>query len=325
VALRKCGAFFDCVRHFVLHECRDRKPHFVQDAYCFDKQTTRMKKLQKNVYLNVTSDGANIGCVAGDDAIILIDLPQDPLETSAWRDALRAEFGERPIRAIFFTSSDRLNSESLAVINATAMLHDAAYAQLAPPQEAQAMALPEPMTLPLIRELGSTPQLTFSQSASVVIGTKQPSFIDIAHQGGYSPDACFVIVREAGIVFAGDHVAIGQPPLLAQGNFEHWQSVLAGLKKMKQMTMVVPGRGPAGVPATAGDETLEFIKAATSRVKALVRSNRSRSDVGALVPELMAAYGKKSAKSNGNADAVQRYVRAGLERIYDDLKTGAAL
>lgn len=284
-----------------------------------------MKKLHKNVYLNVTSDGVNIGCVVGDDAVVLIDLPQDPLETSAWRDELRAEFGERQIRAILYTSSDRLNSESLAVVNATAMLHDAAYAQLAPPQEAPAISLPEPMTMPLIRELGSTPQLTFSQSASVIIGTKQQSFIDTVHQGGYSSDACFVIVRDAGIVFAGDHVAIGQPPVLAQGNFEHWQGVLAGLKKMKQVTMVVPGRGPTGVPATAGDETLEFIKAATSKVKALVRSNRSRSDVGALAPELMSLYGKKGAKANSNADAVQRYVRAGLERIYDDLKTGASL
>ena len=284
-----------------------------------------MKKLQKNVYLHVTSDGVNIGCVAGDDAIALIDLPQDPVETSAWRDELRAEFGERQIRAILFTSSDRLNSESLAVINATAMLHDAAYAQIAPPPETLTMPLPEPMALPLIRELGSTPQITFNQSASVVIGARQPSFIDIAHRGGYSPDACFVTVRDAGIVFAGDHVAIGQPPLLAQGNFEHWPNVLAGLKKMKHVTMVVPGRGPTGVPATAGDETLEFIKAATSKVKALVRSNRSRSDVGALVPELMALYGKKGARVGSNADAMQRYVRAGLERIYDDLKTCATL
>jgi glyoxylase-like metal-dependent hydrolase (beta-lactamase superfamily II) len=284
-----------------------------------------MKKLHKNVYLHVTSDGVNIGCVAGDDALVLIDLPQDPMETSAWRDTLRVEFGGRPIRAILYTSSDRLNSESLAVVNATAMLHDAAYAQMAPPQEAPAMQVLEPMTMPLIRELGSTPQLTFSQGASVIVGTKQPTFVDIVHQGGYTSEACFVIVRDAGIAFVGDHVAIGQPPVLAQGNFEHWQGVLSNLKKMKNVTMVVPGRGPAGVPATAGDETAEFIKTATSKVKALVRSNRSRSDVGALVPELMAAYGKKGAKANGNADAVQRYVRAGLERIYDDLKTGASL
>ena len=227
----------------------------------------------------------DIGCVAGDDALVLIDLPQDPMETSAWRDALRAEFGDRPIRAILYTSSDRLNSESLAVINATAVLHDAAYAQLAQPQESPALQMLEPMTMPLIRELGSTPQLTFNQSSSVIVGSKQPAYIDIMHQGGYSSDACFVIVRDAGIAFVGDHVAIGQPPVLAQGDFEHWQAVLANLKKMKNLTMVVPGRGPASVPATAGDETNEFIKAATSKVKALVRSNRSRSDVGALVPE----------------------------------------
>jgi len=287
-----------------------------------------MKKLTKNVFTHTASDGANIGCVAGDDAIVLIDLPQDPLEASAWRKDLAAELGPKHIRAILFTSSDRLNSEAIAAVNAPTVLHDAAYAQLSTPEESPMMQMLEPMALPPIRELGATPQVTFSNSASIVLGGKQPHFVDVIHYGGYTPDACIVIPRGTGIAFVGDLVAVGQPPLLAQGNFEQWQAVLAALKKNKTITTLVPGRGPVGVPATATDDTTDYIKTAVTRVKALVRANRNRGDVAGLVPDLMSIYGPKGAKGtrhSSNMDAVSRYVRAGLERIYDDLKSGAAV
>lgn len=291
-----------------------------------------MKRLTKNIFHQAASDGANIGCIAGDDAIVLIDLPQDPREALAWRDQLTQEFGKKPIRAVIFTSSDRLNSEAIAAVNAPAMLHDAAYAHAhAPtPDESPLMQMLEAPMLPPIRDIGATPQVTFTQSASVVLNanTKHPLFVDVLHYGGYAPDACVVVPRGGGIAFVGDLVAVGQPPLLAQGNFEQWQAVLSALKKNKQITTIVPGRGPVGEPATIANDTVDYIKTATTRVKALVRANRNRSDVAGLVADLMSIYAPKGAKRASqptNMDAASRYVRAGLERIYDDLKSGAAV
>lgn len=287
-----------------------------------------MKRLTKNIFYHTASDGANIGCIAGEDALVCIDLPQDSVEAGEWRNNLTAEFGERPIRAIIFTSSDRLNSEALAVVNAPAMLHDAAYAHIATPEESPMMQMLEPAAMPPIRELGATPQLTFTQSASVIVGTKQPIYVDVMHYGGYAPDACVVTPRGTGVAFVGDLVAVGQPPLLAQGHFEQWLAVLSALKKNKNITTLVPGRGPADAPASITDDTADYIKTATTRVKALVRANRTRSDVAGLVADLMSIYGPKTpkgAKPPANLDAIARYVRAGLERIYDDLKTGAAV
>jgi len=288
-----------------------------------------MKRLSKNIFYHTASDGANIGVVAGDDALVCIDLPQDPVEATAWRTQLADEFGGRHIRAIIFTSSDRLNSEAIAAVNAPAMLHDGAYAHVPMSLESPMTQMLEPSMLPPIRDLGATPQLTFSQSASIVLGAKHAQFVDVMHYGGYSPDACVVLPRDSGIAFAGDLAAVGQPPLLAQGNFELWQAVLAALKKNKAITMMVPGRGPVVPPVEAADETADYIKTATTRVKALVRANRNRSDVAGLVADLMSIYGPKNGKSGGskpsNTDAISRYVRAGLERIYDDLKSGAAV
>jgi hypothetical protein len=287
-----------------------------------------MKKLHKNIFWQAASDNTNLGCVIGEDGIVCIDLPQDPEEARAWRTQI-TQFSDKPIRVVMFTSSDRLNSEALAVAGAPAMLHDAAFAQMTPPAEPAMMQMLEAAGpgMPLLRDVGATPHVTFSQSATVVLGIKQPMYVDIVHQGGYSQDACFVVLRGTGIVFVGGHAAVGQPPLLAQGNFERWQSVLVALKKNKTVTTVVPGRGAPGEPGAVADETLNYMKAATARVKALVRANRSRSDAAALASELVSHYapkGGRTARASTNLDAVYRQARAGLERIYDDLKAGAA-
>lgn len=281
-----------------------------------------MKKIHKNVFYHATAGGLNVGCVIGEDAVICIDLPLDPAEARAWR-AQVAELSDKPIRAVVFTASDRMNDEALAAVGApTAVVHEAAFAPVVAPAD-PALAQPFESPLPPIRGLNGAPRLTFSDSLSIVLGIKHVTFVDVAFQGGYSSDACFVTLRDSGIVFAGDHVAVGQPPYLAQANLERWQAILAALKKNRTITTLVPGRGPAGEPGEAVDATLDYIKSATVRVKALVRARRSRSEVGALVPDLMMLYAPKIARSKASPayEVLAHEMRAGLERLYDELQT----
>lgn len=281
-----------------------------------------MKKITKNVFYHTTAGGLNVGCVIGEDAVVCIDLPPDPAEARAWRAQI-AEFSDKPIRAVIFTSSDRMNAEALAAVGApTAVVHDAAFAPVAVPVE-PALAQPLDSPPPPTQTLDGAPRLTFSDSVSVVIGVKHVHFVDVTFQGGYSPDACFVTLRDSGIIFAGDHVAVGQPPNLAQGNFERWLAVLAALKKNRTVTTVVPGRGPLSEPAAAADATLDYIKAATVRVKALLRSNRSRLEVGGLVTDLMMLYAPKIARSKVSPayEVLAHEMRAGLEHLYDELQS----
>ncbi|MCL6510823.1 MAG: hypothetical protein K6U78_09050 [Anaerolineae bacterium] len=281
-----------------------------------------MKKLYKNVFYQTTADGANVGCVIGEDAIVCIDLPLDPAEARAWRAQI-GELSDRPIRAVIFTASDRMNAESLAAMNASAaVLHDAAFAHAAVPAEPMGAPPFELLPAPLIREFGATPPITFSDAMSIVLGVKHTIFVDVVFQGGYSSDACFVTLRDSGIVFTGDHVVVGQPPNLSKGNFGRWQDILINLKKNRIVTTVVPGRGPAGEPAKCAEATLDYIKSATVRVKALVRARRDRSEVSALVPDLMALYAPKSArnKSSPAYEVLSHEMRAGLEHLYEELQ-----
>lgn len=284
-----------------------------------------MKRLHKNVFVHTTADGMNIGCVVGEDAIACVDLPLDPQEARAWRAQLADAFA-KPIRAVIFTTAARLNGEALAAMEApSAVLHEASFAQPAVPSEPISSPTFEPPPMSNAGMAVTSPQLTFSDAMSIVLGTRHPTFVDVVFQGGYAPDACFVIPRDSGIVFAGDHVAIGQPPNLSHADVERWQIVLTALKKDRTVATVVPGRGPVTEPAAGVEETLDYIKTATARVKALVRAHRSRAEVAALVPDLMALYVPKPARGKPplDLDAIGRHMHAGLEHLYDELQTNA--
>ena len=278
-----------------------------------------MKKIQKNIYLYVTQTGINVGCIVAEDGVVLVDLPAHAAEVHALRTAV-GELTKERIRAVVFTSPDRTTSEAVAAINATIVVHEAAMAHLRIPTE----AIP---AYDAYSGLGSyepdfLPEMTFTDACTVTLGQKHPVFVDVHYVGGYAPGASHVTVRDSGVLFVGEHVIIGQPAALAYGDFGKWSDGLNTLKKNKKVLTLVPGRGPIGDPSHVG-ETLDFIKTAQSRVKELVRRNKSRSEIATLVPDILAAYALKPGKNVKlpfNVTSITQIVRAGLERIYDDLK-----
>lgn len=278
-----------------------------------------MKKIHKNIYLYVTQTGINVGCVVADDGVVLIDLPAHAAEVHALRAAV-GELTQDRIRAVVFTAPDRTTSEAVAAVNAPIVVHEAAMAHLRIPMDVMpsydaysALGGYEPDFLP---------EMTFTDSCTVTVGHKHPAFVDVQYVGGYAPGACYITVRDSGVTFVGEHAAIGQPAALAYGDFGKWSDALNALKKNKKVTMLVPGRGPTGDVNSVG-ETLDYIKTTQSRVKELVRRNKSRSEVAQLVPDILAAYALKpgkNAKLPFDVTSITQIVRAGLERIYDDLK-----
>ena len=68
------------------------------------------------------------------------------------------------------------------------------------------------------------------------------------------------------------------------------------------------------------NQTLDYLKMASSGVRRLVRTHKPRESVTALVPDLLALYsnGKSGAPSIEQEVMAQR-IQTSLERIYDDL------
>ncbi len=284
-----------------------------------------MKKITKNIYYHTTRDGFNIGCIVAEDGVVSIDLPMSAEETSAWR-AQMAEVSPAPVRFVIYTSADRVSFEAIDAMRVPVVMHEAARAQLYTPVEIASLN-PFDSTVTMIAPAqNKLPELTFTESTLLALGSdKHPTLIDVVQQGGHSNGSVFVYPRDSGVVFVGEHVAVGQPPLIAQGNFERWHEILNGLKKQKKITTVAPGRGQPGSTAI-GAETINYIKLVTAKVKAHIKAKRARNELVAMIPDLLKIYNlndKTAAKISVNLDLVRLNVRAGLERLFDDLRDDA--
>jgi glyoxylase-like metal-dependent hydrolase (beta-lactamase superfamily II) len=291
-----------------------------------------MKKLHNNVYVHTTTEGQNIGCVVGDDGAVSIDLPLNAGEALQWQAQIR-ELTPKPLRAIIFTSSDRVNSDALkslapnlGAFSLPAMIQDAGFNTLYAALEAAQPRMLEPLSPVQLRERAVLPDLTFSDSATFTLSLDNPVRIDVTNVGGYAPGSSLVAVRNTGIVFTGDLVVNAEPPLLATAVIDQWMTALSGLRRNRKIKQVVPGRGPVG-DLTPVDETLAYLKAAYAGVKKLARAKRPRESVATLAADLLGMYalGKSKASqertvtsSHGGHDMAQR-VQIGLEHLYDEL------
>lgn len=155
-----------------------------------------MKKLHKHIFRHTTGDGLNIGCVVGDDGPVSIDLPMSAEEALAWR-AQVGQVTDKPLRAVVFTSPGRVSSDALAAIapqpgalSIPAVIQDAGFAQLYAALEASQPRALEPLTPAQLRERAVLPDVTFSDSMTIVVATSAgPLSVDIAALEGMRPAA----------------------------------------------------------------------------------------------------------------------------------------
>jgi glyoxylase-like metal-dependent hydrolase (beta-lactamase superfamily II) len=281
-----------------------------------------LKKLSKNVYMHTTHAGLNLGCIVTDEGAVSIDLPLTPQETLEWRAQINAATG-KPLRAVVYTSPLRVNGECVrALYNerfpTPTLIHENGFEQLFAVLEAAHPHPPE-IGLPLlVREQAGLPDMTFSDKMSFVFGSHTaPSYIDVSHVGGCAPGGAYVTLRDSGIWFVGDHVAVDEPPMFSAGDLDAWVKALTHLPKMKGAKTIVPGRGAPG-NLNIGAGTLEFVKELRVASRKISRAHHTRDEAAKLAPELAAKFVPKRAKHH---DAVMASysarIQAGLEQLFD--------
>jgi glyoxylase-like metal-dependent hydrolase (beta-lactamase superfamily II) len=282
-----------------------------------------MKKLTKNIYFHTTRDGFNIGCILSDDGIIGIDLPMSAEETRSWGAQL-SELSSAPLRAVIYTSADRVSFEAIESMNTPVVIHEAARAQLYTPIEVASLNPFDASVTMIAPAQNKLPEMSFVESTTIVLGhDKHTHYVDVTHEGGHSNGSVFVTLRDSGVLFTGEHVATAQPALISAGSFERWNEVLNTLKKNKKVSTIVPGRGTPGGTLIVGD-TLDYIKLATTKIKNHIKAKRARNEVTLLIPDILKHFDlndKTATKLNLNLDVVRLNIRAGLERLFDDLRT----
>jgi glyoxylase-like metal-dependent hydrolase (beta-lactamase superfamily II) len=273
-----------------------------------------MQRLAKDIYVETNFPGVTVGAVITPAGPVCIDTPTHPADARRWRLKL-AQLSDRPVQYIINLDHHRDRVLGNAVFEAPVIAHDAAAERLQQlPETFKAGGGEAGADADLAAEVAGvrlvTPSLTFSGRMRLALDGPE---IHLVARPGQSPAGIWVELPKEQIVFAGDSLALGAPPPLAEANLDVWLDHLAELRKKRYpANVIVPGRG--GVTHKTGVKTMEsFLRLVRRKLEALARAKKPRADAGALAESLVREFSVPASLR----EHYTRRLRSGLEALYD--------
>ncbi len=278
-----------------------------------------MQRIAPNVYVETAWPGINIGAVITSVGIILIDTPLLPNEARRWQENL-STVTDLPIIYVINTDfhPDRVVGNSW--VSAPVIAHEGVWEKARTYSDGLRQQLIDSLSThhphavrKIVTWKVTLPQLTFTEQ---LILHKGEQTIELIHFDSATPASSLVYLPEEGIVFTGDIVVCGMHPLASQANSKEWLNALNAIRKM-QIDRLVPGRGPIGDKQDTYAIS-EYIRQLRARVRKLYSAGRSKAEVSTLVSEFMEYF----PVPDDQRDAIRARVKAGIDRVYEELKSG---
>ncbi len=280
-----------------------------------------MREIAPGVYVEDRYFGVTVACIVTDSGVICVDSPMLPEDARQWRSQI-ASVSDRPVKFVILTDANRDRVLGLQYLGGAVVAHETAWEKIKTygdafrQQAADALAQRHPAAAAEIA--GSlripVPEITFTQVLTLYKGD---SSILIRHIGGAAPGSVWAYLPEQSILFTGDLMTHNAHPVTAEADIPVWLDALARIQhKDVVIKMIVPGRGSSCTKA-AVEPLADYLRAMRSRVQALVRSRRPRTDTTQLVAEFLDRY----PVPEDQRECVQRRIKAGLDHLYDTLKT----
>ena len=279
-----------------------------------------MEKIASNVYASTGYPGINVGFVALPAGVIAIDAPTLPGDARAWRQRI-LETTKGPILYVILTDGhpDRLLSAGL--LGAPVVATRAAYERASAYTDGFWRGVVEGWTRrhPEVAEeltgsRGVLPEILFTSDLTLHNGGVD---VTVAQVAGAAPGSAWVRLPEQDVLFAGDTVVVGSPPIMAAApDTKAWLSTLSALRRPRFTEMtIVPGRGGL-CDQVATRQLSDYISLARRRVRSLHASGQARADMAALIVEMLSSF----PVPDDEGDLAQRHIKAGLDRLYEELR-----
>lgn len=278
-----------------------------------------MKQIAPNIYVSTQYPYVNVGCVVGPAGIVAFDAPTLPGDALDWRLRIQA-LTEKPILYTALTDGHphRLLCAGLlgAPIVATRAAYEAAVDRTRGywrnqvrrlsryhPEEEAALKDVEPVL----------PEILFSDTLTLHKGGTDVTLQTIS---GAAPGSAWIDLRDENILFLGDSLVVGRPPVMDETpDTRAWLGLLTDLRRPRFSDVTfVPGRGPVGDPA-ATELLSEYLRVARRRMRSLHRTERSAQDATDFVAELLSLF----PLSEEERHRFRRRVRNGLKHVYEEL------
>jgi len=277
-----------------------------------------MEQIDSGIYVETFYPGVNVGLIATDEGAVLVDAPPLPADARAWRKRVLETTGG-PIRYVVLTDGhpDRLLGvgwmEAPVVAGRGTLQRLLEEGEVIWRAAVEQWSSRQPDADGLDQARLALPQVVVS--GRITLHCSIPVTVETV--AGAAPGSVWVRLLQRRILFAGDTVVVGSHPFLAAApDTGAWLRTLVELRRPRfPVTKIVPGRGPvSGKDATYG--LSEYIRQARRRVRSLHTASGDHADLAGMVAEFLSKFSVEKRERKW----VQRQVRSGLERLYEELR-----
>jgi len=278
-----------------------------------------MEQIAPNTYVSTSFPYVNVGCVIGPTGVVALDAPTLPLDALTWRRQI-AEVTDQPIVYTILTDVHPHRMLCAGLFEAPIIAAEAAYMHAVEYTRGfwrsvvRRLRRYHPEQEDALRDLDpALPEILFTDTLTV---HKAGADVSVETAVGSSPGSAWIRPEGTDVLFVGDAVVVGQPPVMAEAlDTKAWLDTLAALRRPRFAdTTLVPGRGPLSDPQ-ATSLMSEYIRLARRRVRSLHRDLRPRDDVAVFVNDLLSLF----PLADVERDRLRSRVRNGLKHVYDEL------
>ena len=283
-----------------------------------------MDKLTSHVFVEAGYRGCTVGAIVTPLGVVCVDTPLLPDEARHWAMRL-AEMTKQPIIYTVYTDGHRDRVLGQQWLGGQVVAHEATWEKLRSYGDAmrqqvieflQHHGAPEAAE-ELARHLQlGLPEITVSNGGTLTLHLDKPKII-VRPVGGATPGSVWVELPDQGVVFAGDVVTQSTHPFMSESTTSIWLERLAELRTAGHFaTKIVPGRGH-GYKRADMQPITDYLTAMRKRVQQLKTERRGKFDAAELLPEFLDWFPIPTDEH----ERVQRRIRAGLERVAEELKS----
>jgi cyclase len=275
-----------------------------------------MQKIAPGVYVKTDYEGANVGCILTEVGAIVVDTPLIPADGKAWAAEVIKVAGR--VLYVFNTDHHRAHIMGNQYFDAPVIAHEEAWREISSYKETfiertKNIFKKQPEIVAQFDDVElKKPEITFTGRLILKKGGREVHFI---HLGGHTPATSGVWLPNERILFTGDVVVVGEHPSLGQSISKEWLEVLTRLRKMS-LNYIIPGHGPlCNVEAT--EPVSDYIRSMRSRVRSQYHSGRTKSEAAVVINQMIDYFPYRP----GDKSFVEKRIRAGISRVYDEMKS----
>ncbi len=282
-----------------------------------------MDKLTPQVYVESGYRGCTVGAILTPEGVICIDTPLQPADARRWREQLTA-LAKTPILYTIYTDGHRDRVLGTQWLGGKVVAHEATWEKLRSYGDAIRQQVIEFLAhhyaVEAAEELARSlqlvlPDLTVSTGGTLTLRVDKPKVV-VRPVGGATPGSLWVELPDQGVVFVGDLVTQNTHPFMSEAETRVWLARLAELHDPNYFaTKIVPGRGSSYRRSDA-QKTQNYLTDMRARVREVMTERRGKFDPAELVTEFVNRF----PIPDNEQERVQRRVRTGLERVYEELK-----